>query len=378
MHEDVYKKLAIQMDSLPGGFPVTPDGVEIRILKLLFTQEEASLALHLNLIAENAKTVAYRSGLSIEKASVMLEEMAFKGIVFRSIDGSGHPKYMAAQYIVGIWELQVNRLTPELVKEMDVYIPHLINAGVWKKAPQMRVIPINRSLDQNMKIMTYEDAEKLIRTKSRFVLAPCICRLEMSIHGKSCSKPIETCISFGGPGDYYRWTGSGREASLEEVLTVLETADRAGLVLQPSNDREVSWICCCCGCCCGLLRNLKKFPNPGEISATPFYAVLDKERCTGCGLCVKRCQMDALTKNENGMALSRKKCIGCGLCVTTCPFGAIRLVRKPASAQPVVPPNLAASMLRVAWKRGKISFPGLAAMILCSFKDRFLAILRFM
>lgn len=364
------------MDSLPGGFPATAEGVEIRILKLLFTPEEAELSLCLNLIAENSGTIAFRSGKSVKHTSFMLETMAAKGLVFRSLKNGKTPFYMAAQYIVGIWELQVNRLTPELVKEMDLYIPHLINAGLWKKAPQMRVIPINKSIDKEMKIMTYEDARALVMTKSNFVLAPCICRREMAIHGKPCKKPLETCISFGGPDDYYRWTGSGREASLEEVLGVLDLADKSGLVLQPSNDKDISWICCCCGCCCALLRNLKRFPNPGEISATPFYAVLDKNKCTGCGLCIKRCQMDAFTKDENGVNLDRKRCLGCGLCVTTCSFGALKLVRKPAAKQPFIPPNIAASMLRIAWKRRKINFMDLAMMFFRSFRDRFLAWLK--
>lgn len=365
------------MDNLPGGFPATPDGVEIRILNLLFSPEEALLALYLTLISEEAKTVAFRAGITVKHASWMLEKMAHKGIIYRTKSGSMPPKYMALQYIVGIWELQVNRLTPELVREMDLYIPYLINDGQWKKTPQLRVIPINKSVDHELKVMTYEDAEKLVRTKTTFVIAPCICRREKAIHGHPCKKPMETCISFGGPEDYYRKTGSGREASLEEILALLDQADKAGLVLQPSNDKDISWICCCCGCCCALLRSIKKFPNPGEISATPFYAVLDKSKCTGCGICIKRCQMDALTKIDAEISLARKRCIGCGLCVTTCPFGALKLVRKPQFSQPMVPPNLAASMLRIAWKRGKIGFSDVFIMFYQSFRDRFLAWLKF-
>jgi len=33
------------LDGLPGGFPPTPDGVELRILKRLFTPEQAELAM---------------------------------------------------------------------------------------------------------------------------------------------------------------------------------------------------------------------------------------------------------------------------------------------------------------------------------------------
>ena len=43
---EVYRKLARHLDNLPGGFPSTESGVELRILRRLFTPEDAELALH--------------------------------------------------------------------------------------------------------------------------------------------------------------------------------------------------------------------------------------------------------------------------------------------------------------------------------------------
>jgi len=43
-HPNVYDDLAAHLDRLPAGFPRTPTGVELRILKRLFTPEEAALA----------------------------------------------------------------------------------------------------------------------------------------------------------------------------------------------------------------------------------------------------------------------------------------------------------------------------------------------
>ena len=40
----IYRDLQIHLDKLPIGFPPTESGVEIRILKHLFTPEEAKLA----------------------------------------------------------------------------------------------------------------------------------------------------------------------------------------------------------------------------------------------------------------------------------------------------------------------------------------------
>ena len=47
MSELVYEQLADALDKLPNGFPRTPSGVEIRILKKIFSPEEAALACQL-------------------------------------------------------------------------------------------------------------------------------------------------------------------------------------------------------------------------------------------------------------------------------------------------------------------------------------------
>jgi len=41
MNEEIYQKLAEHLDRLPGGFITTDPGVALRLLKLLFTPEEA-------------------------------------------------------------------------------------------------------------------------------------------------------------------------------------------------------------------------------------------------------------------------------------------------------------------------------------------------
>ena len=43
MTEEIYQQLARHLDDLPGGFPPTKSGVELRILRRLFTPEQASL-----------------------------------------------------------------------------------------------------------------------------------------------------------------------------------------------------------------------------------------------------------------------------------------------------------------------------------------------
>jgi H+/Na+-translocating ferredoxin:NAD+ oxidoreductase subunit B len=373
MENTVYHELADHLDQLPGGFPPTPDGVELRILRRLFTEAEARLACQLTLIPETVHVVAYRCGTAGDEVATMLAAMWQKGLVLKIESHGKPPRYMASQFVVGIWEFQVNRLTPELVADMAAYIPVLLDADAWRRAPQMRTIPVNRSIDIKLPVLPHEAAAALVRGKDHFVISPCICRKEQRMAGRGCDGPLEACISFGDTDSYFVKSGIGRPVDRQTVLALLETADRAGLVLQPSNSKDPAWICCCCGCCCGVLRTIRAYPKPADLMAAPFAARLDSGLCNGCGICVKRCQMDALTPDGKTVQLARHRCIGCGLCVSTCPTGALRLARKPGAAQPPVPVNLATALLRTAWKRKKIG-PFRAAMLIGqSQRDRYLS-----
>src|SRR5512136_2926011 len=125
MQLDVYQRLARHLDNLPGGYPATESGVELRILRRLFSPEEAELALYLTLLAEEPRVIARRAGIPAEDAASRLEGMAQKGLIYSIGSASTGPLYMASQFVIGIWEYQVGRLTPELVRDFDEYLPTL-------------------------------------------------------------------------------------------------------------------------------------------------------------------------------------------------------------------------------------------------------------
>jgi ferredoxin len=122
-----------------------------------------------------------------------------------------------------------------------------------------------------------------------------------------------------------------------------------------------------------VLRTVKTYPKPAELMAAPFAVRLNAEPCTGCGICVGRCQMAALALKGKTVQLNHHRCIGCGLCVSTCPTGALRLYRKPRAQQRRVPANMATALLRTAWKRKKIGPFRVVAEIGKSQRDRYLS-----
>ena len=373
MTEDIYRKLAQHLDELPAGFPATESGVEIRILKRLFTPEEAELALYTTLIPEEAKVIARRAKISKEEAEERLHEMAQKGLIL-NIELPNRPAlYMAAQYVVGIWEYQVDSLTEDLIRDMNEYLPSFVDMDTWKKAPQLRTIPVGRSLEASMEVMSYETAEDLVRSQKKLRVLPCICRKEHTMVGEGCDKPEESCLVFGTGAYYYEKRGIGRDIDVEECLEILKRADKEGLVLQPNNAKKLSNICCCCGCCCQILIHMKKHPRPAEVVSSPFIVAYDSETCSACGVCGKRCQMDAMAMKEEEVEIDMDRCIGCGLCVSTCPTRSLTLERKPEKAQHYIPDDLMESHIRLGQARGKLGRGTMMKMSLKSKWDRFLA-----
>ncbi len=371
MITDVYEHLAKHLADLPGDFLPTTSGVELRILKRLFTPEEADLASRLILLPETARTIAFRARKNLAETQHLLDSLERKRLVMKfALRGRAH--YMAQQFVIGFWETQVDRLDRELVEDFEEYLPVYGDAGWWGKAPQLRTIPIHKSITLENNVMPYEQLDAILDSHSAFALANCICRQEMDILGRACGKPMETCLAFDGAAHHFAQTGRGRLVTRQEANEVIASAEKNGLVLQPGNTLNPGNICMCCGCCCGVLRSIKCHPKPASQVSSNYYAKLDTGKCTGCGVCVSRCQMEALTLVDGKASLNLDRCIGCGLCVTTCPAKALVLLRKPKREIPSIPANNVALAIRMGRTRGKLRPWDILWMLLRSGFDRLL------
>jgi Na+-translocating ferredoxin:NAD+ oxidoreductase subunit B len=370
---DVYERLAQHLDTLPAGFQRTASGVELRILRRLFTDEDAELALHLSLIPEEPRVIARRARIPVEEAARRLQALEEKRLIGGVAREGKPPLYMASQFIVGFWEGQVDRLDPQLVHDFEEYFPSAVNPEHWRKSPQLRTVPVARSISTQTRVMPYERAEELVRAHSIFAVSNCICRQEARMLGKGCDKPLESCLSFGMAAEQVTRTGRGRAIDLSQVLDVLVKAEEAGLVLQPANARNALFLCTCCGCCCGVLRTMKRQPKPASYVASAFVAVQNAETCQGCGACETRCQMEAIHLAEGTAVLDHDRCIGCGLCVETCPTGSLSLARKPDGEQPVVPKDIIDNYIQMGKARGRYGIGELIGMQIRSKVDRLLS-----
>jgi len=357
MAEDIYTKLRKQLDQYSLGFPETKSGVEMKILRRLFTEEEAAVYLDLTMQLEAPESVAERTGRDPKKTADVLETMAKKGLIFRlRRDGV---RYGASPFVIGSYEYQLKNMDKEFAEMMETYFHEgFLEATKDDFILPLRTIPVNQSLDSSWQVAPYNDAKEIIKRTTKISLADCICRVQKGHLEDACDKPVEVCLAFGSHADFYVENGLARFITQEEALKVLDECEKAGLVNQPASIVNPGGMCNCCGDCCGLLRSLNRLPNPGERVLSSYYAVSDPELCTGCEACMDRCQMDAIVMSDDETVVVKTgRCIGCGLCVTTCPVEAITLKLKPEETRGKPMSSGQELMMKTAEARGTSLIP---------------------
>ena len=353
MTQDIFRTLQKRLDTYSLGFPETQSGVEITILKRLFSEAEAAIFLELSPLLEEPESIAQRLNSPADQLAAQLEDMAGKGLLFRLRKGDT-VRYGAIPFMHGLLEFRIKRLDKDMVELFERYYDERFKQAIIESAAGfLRIIPVNESVDVSQHVASYEDACEILKKVDTIVVAECICRKERGMIGRACDKPVETCFMFGSMARYYIDNNLGRKVDYEEAVRIVKEAQDAGLVTQPATSQNPSGMCNCCGDCCGLLRGLNKLSNPADFVFSNHYAVLDGDLCTGCEICIERCQMHALSMSDERIAqINLNRCIGCGLCVTTCPVGAITLERKPDDIYCEPPANNLEQMITMAAKRG--------------------------
>jgi electron transport complex protein RnfB len=344
----IYRDLQKFLDTLPGGFLATKSGSDIRLLKCLFTPEEAKVAMHLSVKPETARQIHNRikkngTSISLKELRRILDRMLYKGILRPYYEGYDETHYRATDPTAGgMLSVQLDhKLTREFYDCLNEYMGEVSGKRTRPKILNpLRTVPVEKSIPHPEKfaVSTYDDVKKMIENApGPFAVANCICRQKTRRFGVKCAKTDleETCLMID-PDHARRYVDMevGRFITREEVYNILGRAQQDGLVFQPENSQKPEAICLCCGDCCAFLKPMKAHPRPAELFLTNYYAAVDPELCNGCEICIEKCQMDARTMVDGVAAVNLDRCIGCGNCVALCPTNANRLEKKEPETVP--------------------------------------------
>jgi len=363
MSDMIYTQLQEHLDSLPAGYPKTATGAEINILKKFFSPRQAEIALAFKgIMPEKAISIAERLTMDPLETENEIEKMATEGSLFRIVTPDG-PVYMLPNFIMGMYEWHVKSIDKETAEQVEHVYDALFEKN-WKgrETRQLRVVPIHTSVDSKNIVRSYDAIRELVKGKTGgpYAVAPCICRVEKKLLGETIERPLETCLVFGMVAQYYIQNGIGKELNEQELIEKLDECEEAALIPFSTNTQDTVNMCMCDKDSCQLLRVLSSWEKPAQEVHSAFYAVIDEDNCTGCGNCIKRCQIDAIKEIEaaaegtqNKFMVDLDRCIGCGLCVPVCRKDALTM--KGKEVLPNVPENSLTMNMMMAQEKKKLN-----------------------
>jgi Pyruvate/2-oxoacid:ferredoxin oxidoreductase delta subunit len=339
-----YTRIAQKIDEQePHTAPKAKDGsiheAFIKHLELLYSPEEAEICQHLNVLDTftSSQELAEICGKDLDHVEGILADVQAKSGVI----GIGD------MYCLPIIPMLVNahQFYPEIkpgdIEAAHLYKEYFIQSGFYrnyetvkKGTPVGRVIPIDRAIEGNQKVLPAEEAHDYIlnHAEDDLALIPCPCRTRTEKLGtRECKDrfPVGACIFLGGPALVFEATGLGERVTKQEAIDYLDEMVELGLVSHTSNTRVGDRIIClCCGCCCSQLRGRTRWDNPDALSPSNFVPRAGDD-CIGCETCAERCHLDALALDEETgrIEVDIDKCIGCGVCTLVCPEETLKLYR---------------------------------------------------
>lgn len=336
MSDQAYESLAQALDRLPNGFPRTSSGVEILLLRKIYTPEQAGVASRLTETPESLGILAQRLGLAPARALHSLLALAKEGLVWVRKGPSGENLFRLAPFIVGSYEASIGKMDHEMAHLFEDYMEQGGAAGLMRPLPAVhRVVPAHGSVKTEW-ILPYDDVRAIFEGAKAFGVRDCICRVQQdSLGHRKCSFPAKMCMNVSPVEREPR----PDDLTQEQAIEMLDRTEELGLVHTVSNVvKGVFYVCNCCGCCCGILRGITEYGIRESVARANYVASIDATACSACGLCVERCQVGAIAEREGTCAVDPLRCIGCGLCSSGCPAGAAALTRR-SEAELVHPPQ---------------------------------------
>lgn len=356
-----YRLLQQRLDRMPTGAPDSP--VLMQILKMLFTPADAELARRVPSRPTSLDDLSRKVNVPAEALGKKLGELAERGLML-DFERKGRRYFMLPPIVVGFFEFVFMRTRDnlpmtELAKLFDEYMTgdDRFMRSVFQKQTQVgRSLAHEEALppDGLTETLDWERASRLIQNASAVGVSLCVCRHKAQHLGHACDAPMEACLSLNGAAVALSRSHVARLISKVEGMRILEKCKAAGLAQTGDNvQRNVTYICNCCGCCCAMMAAIRHFDIRNAIMTSNWIMKVDAGRCRGCGLCVKACPIDAIDLADKKAVLDPTLCLGCGVCYSACNREAIRM--KPRPQRVLTPETAFERIATMAIERGKLA-----------------------
>ncbi|MBN1615318.1 MAG: 4Fe-4S dicluster domain-containing protein [Deltaproteobacteria bacterium] len=327
-----------------------------RILEYMMTEQQARLIAAL---PGTHDELAKKVGTDVETVKSLSEDLFKKGAIvpkdFKTLEGMRfipiftffHDRILA----IKDWDKRL----PALAQMCDDFLEKEVFAEEAKvlaqaEQPPQRVLPAYKAILDSPELLPEEDVRTILKGAKTITVVPCSCRVRTG----ACKRiQTDVCMQFDRSAEYgiaVGMEGLGRPLSYEEALAVIDAAEEAGLLHLWGNTTKMSGpsLCSCCDCCCivGLPYLEYHLPPEKRFAKSRYIAKVDPDVCIGCAdnpspPCIavipkyfKGClrMVGRRGTDDFKAVVDTDRCFGCGACVLNCPVGAIKMeLVRPAS-----------------------------------------------
>ncbi|MBI5478207.1 MAG: 4Fe-4S dicluster domain-containing protein [Deltaproteobacteria bacterium] len=343
--KDVYRELGRKIDGLTVRVPWSET---LRtILTELYSAEDAALIVAMPYGLARLERLERVTGQPRPELERRLESLCHRGLVMDlCVDGVTY--YLPSPMVIGIFEFTMMRTGGDVdhQKLARLFSDYLHEGGLWREnfgggqqISIMRSLPHEGTVvpEEHVEVLDYEKATAIIENSDRFAMGLCACRHEQHHLGeRKCAVPMDNCSTLGPVAvDFMVRNRLAHEVSRTEMLENVARSRELGLVINADNvKRNVTFFCHCCACCCHALKGISRLGYTSTVVTSSFIARSDRDRCKGCGVCPRKCPIEAIPRVPDPDPRFRKFgrpqvdesiCLGCGVCALRCKSGAMKL-----------------------------------------------------
>jgi Pyruvate/2-oxoacid:ferredoxin oxidoreductase delta subunit len=349
MSEKLWNKVAKNIINA-GIVPISVSDTFLEILKTLITEEQMEFLQIFRKNSLNIDQIKAKVEVDDESLNKMLKVLMDNGILVGIPSRtSGIMVYHLSSPLPGLFEFpfmkgETGEKQKKLAQLYDTYFDELgqwarnfedvIAKQVKNNAPLTRVVTIEEEVEVGQElILPYDDVKKIIEKNDIISTNSCYCRMWKENLNEPCNLNAQgiNCLTFGRWGKFLIDHNFGKPISKEEAIKIVKEAENYGLVhkafhVKQNPELEEQTICNCCSCCCQIFQTYRRGIFPFHTLTTSI-AIVDTEKCKGCGICVEKCPIEAIELVGDHSYVNIDRCIGCGICAHHCPEKARTLER---------------------------------------------------